>query len=472
MYNSKLITLLKGLNRSELHWLQKFLKSPFYNNKKENILLFEYLKKYHPVFDTPQLDKEFVFKKLYPRAPYNVQKMRKAMYELATLIEEFMVAIQVRKSPIEQKQLLIQSLGERNIYQQFKKTTHETISQLEALPYRDADIFYKIHSLNYKLYDHIDTNRQSDNINTLEKLSSSLDCYYLSKRQHLDFAIQAYKKLLGNKIKIPSLQQSIRSLEQEPFYKIFNLISDANTSNWDDDQYLKIKTHFIGNIDKISAENKLAIIRILLNYLISNINKGGAGYQAKVLELYKLGLKESLFIENEQINGATFSNIVSVGLYEKEFDWVEQFIISYNKYLTESIRSDTTCLALGLLHYHKNEFSKTIDLILNHSFSKPLLILRSKTTLLRTYFEQYLKDNSYYDFLIAQTQAFEKFIRRNRYISDNKKESYLNFALIIRKITYQHNQKTLSKRLYNNIKSSKSVVLKFWLLQKLEEELN
>ena len=123
------------------------------------------------------------------------------------------------------------------------------------------------------------------------------------------------------------------------------------------------------------------------------------------------------------------------------------------------------------MHYHKKEFSETINLMLNHSFSKPLLILRSKTTLLRAYFEQYLLDQSYFELLIAQTQAFEKFMRRNDFISATKKERFLNFILFIRRISIAHNKHTLDKSLYEKIQNTESVLLKFWLLEKLEEVL-
>ena len=107
----------------------------------------------------------------------------------------------------------------------------------------------------------------------------------------------------------------------------------------------------------------------------------------------------------------------------------------------------------------------------SYTFSKPLYIIHSKTILLRSYFEQFLSDDSYYDLLIAQTNAFEKFIRRNDLISKNKKEYYLNFILFTRKVTNATFQDTLSQDLFDQIKYAESVILKDWLLKKISQNL-
>ena len=101
-------------------------------------------------------------------------------------------------------------------------------------------------------------------------------------------------------------------------------------------------------------------------------------------------------------------------------------------------------------------------------FSSPLHILKSRTILLRTYFEQFILNASYYDLLITQTHSFEKFVRRNKLISNSKEELYLNFILFCRKIAYATMENTLDHSLLNKIKNTQKVLLKFWLIEKID----
>lgn len=106
MHASKLFTLLRGLRPEEIHWFQKFLKSPFYNNAGANaftIRLFELIKKYLPELDSSKLKKEKVFKKLFPNEKFNVQKLRKVMFELANLTEEFFITMHLRNKDFQRK---------------------------------------------------------------------------------------------------------------------------------------------------------------------------------------------------------------------------------------------------------------------------------------------------------------------------------------------------------------------------------
>lgn len=471
MQKSKLFVLLSGLCQGDIHWLQKFLVSPFYNTNEELIYLFRYIKKYYPDLTHPKLNKEKIFQELYNGAPFDGQKMRKLMHGLALLVEEFMVAMQLRNKPFEKKKLLVESLGERNVYDLFEKGTREMIASLEASGHIDTKSSKGIHDLSFGYYSHIQTKRQNQNIDVLKKASRHLNLFYLLQNQQLEYAFKNHEKLFKDKIDTVSLKQTKAMLSDEPVFQLYEKITKIVFRPYHETDYSTIESLFKTEIEKIGKKDQLLIIRILLNHLSDQINKGEEGFQAKMLALYKFGLKRKLLIENDQISDGSFINICTVAIFEKAFDWAETFIEEYKKYLPKQIQKDATNLSLGFLYYHKKEYNKTLDYILTHTFSKPLLILQAKIILLRTYFELYLLDESYFDLVIAQTYSFEKFIRRNRLISKTKKERFINFVLFIRRIVNAHGQKELSKSIYQKIKSTESVLLKFWLLEKLKETL-
>ena len=471
MHSSKLLHLIRGLRQEELHWFQKFLASPFYNINEEYIALFKYIKKYYPDLKAPKLSKAETFKKLYPKEKFNLQKMRKAMHGLAVLAEEFFVAMRIRKQNYQREKLIMEELGERNLYPQFEKRAKTLIRDLEALPYRDAHFYKEIHELNLMHYGHVETSKEKRNMPIIISSIEHLDYYYLLQRQRLEFTIKSHEKLIGNKHSIKPLTETKVYLKQEPIFKIYELIIKALSISENESIYSEIEELFKNEAKRLGRKDQLEIIRILLNHLSSQINKGKEGYAVKMLALYKFGLEQNLVTEKGQIGETTFTNITTVGILANDFDWVEDFIKAYKKYLPYAEREDAACLSTALLYFHKKEYSRTIELMLYYSFSTPLLALKAKAILLRTYFEQFSIDNSYYELFISQTQSFEKFIRRNESISSGKKEIYLKFIFLVRKVANAILQNAVNKQLYNSVKNADGLVLKSWLLEKIEAKL-
>ncbi len=474
MHSSKLFTLLRGLQPEEIHWFQKFLKSPFYHNGSGNTLtfrLFEYIKKYYPELNSPKLAKEKVFQKLFPNEKFNVQKLRKVMYELALLTEEFFITMRLRKKHFQKKKLLVEELGERNLYKQFEKGTKGLMEELEKLPYRDISFYKEIYELSFNYSNHQETNRQKLNSKILKNSTEHLDYFYLLQKQQLDLGIKLHEKLFKEKVGLNSIRKAKTVLQEEPIFKIYQLINETITQPNNDELHQRIESLFKSNFKRFGRNDKIIILKILLNYSSSQINKGNSAFFSKMFLLYKFGLERNLLINNNQIGESIFSNIITVGTYAAEFEWIENFIENYKDYLPSSVKEDAICFGLSFLFYQQKEYFKAIDLILNHTFSKPLKTLKAKTILLRSYYEQYLIDNSYFELVIAQANAFEKFIRRNELIAENTKDQYLKFILFYRKIVNAHWQKKLDDALLIKLKNTTSVILKFWLLEKLTQLL-
>ena len=159
-----------------------------------------------------------------------------------------------------------------------------------------------------------------------------------------------------------------------------------------------------------------------------------ATYNKELLDLYKLGLKLNIILDNGKISEGDFVNIISVGCFEKEYKWVEKFIETHEKYLDDMVREDAKAFGLGRLYYRSGNFDRALDILGQHSFVNVFYIIQSKVDLVRIWFEKFLIDVSLYDLLLAQLEAFEKSIRRNRSVAEIKKEEILNFILGARKM--------------------------------------
>ena len=55
MIGSKLLPLLASISSTEFRRMRKVFQSPFFTTNERHLVLYELLRKYHPIFDTPKL---------------------------------------------------------------------------------------------------------------------------------------------------------------------------------------------------------------------------------------------------------------------------------------------------------------------------------------------------------------------------------------------------------------------------------
>ena len=94
MKETKLIDLLKRLNKEEFKDFEKFASSPYFSRGRDLSPLFKSLKPFYPDFENEKLTDEFIFKKLYPDKKFgderSVSLLRTLTSELFNLGKEFL----------------------------------------------------------------------------------------------------------------------------------------------------------------------------------------------------------------------------------------------------------------------------------------------------------------------------------------------------------------------------------------------
>lgn len=86
---SNIIQLLRIFTQDELKEFDKFIRSPFHNNRSDVILYLEILKKFHPEFNHIDLNKNKIYSVLYPSGQYRDDVIRRLSSNLYKLGEEF-----------------------------------------------------------------------------------------------------------------------------------------------------------------------------------------------------------------------------------------------------------------------------------------------------------------------------------------------------------------------------------------------
>ena len=107
MYKTKLIQYLKTFTKTEITQFGKFLQSPYFNNSKLLIQLFQVLKKHHPDFDSKVLERRRISRKLFPNQKFQEKKLSNLFSDMDKLIEKFWIVEHIeQKSKLFKKQRL------------------------------------------------------------------------------------------------------------------------------------------------------------------------------------------------------------------------------------------------------------------------------------------------------------------------------------------------------------------------------
>ncbi|MBK8425294.1 MAG: hypothetical protein IPL27_04630 [Lewinellaceae bacterium] len=91
MHNSPLVRTLQLLRQEELDTLYLFVQSPIFNivRPEETLDLFEYLKKYYPLFDHQALHREQAGRHFFPQSKDSVATLHRTMTQLMAIVRKF-----------------------------------------------------------------------------------------------------------------------------------------------------------------------------------------------------------------------------------------------------------------------------------------------------------------------------------------------------------------------------------------------
>jgi len=177
-----------------------------------------------------------------------------------------------------------------------------------------------------------------------------------------------------------------------------------------------------------STPEQRSFYLMAINYCIEQINKGNSEFIRELFNIYKEGLKEKTFIENGVLSTVTYSNISSLALRLKEYDWIEQYVEEYTPYLEEQYRENFKEFTLAKLSFEQGAYEEAMQLLSQFESKHILLTLNARTMLLKIYYEQ-----DEVDALESLLDSFRIFLKRKEIIGYHK-AIYQNIIKYTRKL--------------------------------------
>lgn len=472
MKSSKVIQYLKTLSTVELEKFEEYVQSPYFNKHQATIELFLLLKPHHPTYAEEEISKEKLFGQLFPQEVFKEKKLYDTSRYLLVLLTDFLVDQSSRQRKIEREYLfVIQELMDRKLDQYVPRLLRDAEQQLEKIGYQDGNYFFQRFSLAQltSLYLTGQNNRSMEV--EYRKIMRELNHFSLLEKLRISIAILNRKAILADEQDTEVVKEAMALYEaggwnHAPTIQLYYLLLKTLTTEENQDGfYDQFSLHLKSHKHRLPKGNLYEFYGTAISFCSQRYKQGEMKFVKELFSLYQQMLEEELLFADDSSTNINFKNVVTLALKLKEFDWANQFITKYAKYLPDASQEGVMSYSLANLHFAKGEFTQAQHYLMQVEFLDPFYRLNYDMLLLKIYYEVGEADS-----LFARCDAFRKFVQRNKSLSHSNQLAYGNMARLIKKLAkIKFDQKGNPKKIAEEIHKTSPLVERNWLQDKIGE---
>ncbi|MEO5583326.1 MAG: hypothetical protein ABIR66_11580, partial [Saprospiraceae bacterium] len=468
MRETKLYKALVQLSRPELNKLHRFVLSPYFNNNDAITNLFEWIKEELRGKKT-NLSKEDLWKLCFGEFEnFNDGRLRKLQSDLLKLVEDYYSQESYEANPIHKAKYLLETIYNKDLedLQSAAFKTAKRLSQEQIL--KPASFYYYRYEIEQNIFNLTRTQLERSSKSNIEEIAENLDRFYLAEKlryyctilNHQTLAALDYKMLFINEI-IDHVR--LNDYQDVPpiiiYYQILLTYKEPENKS----HYARLKSLIDQHIHLFPESEKKEIIDAALNYGIKRMNSGEVEYIREVFDFYRNSLDKGLLLVKGQMTPWSFKNIVTIGLRLKEFDWIENFIHSFNHFLEPRFQNNAKTFSLAQLHFYKQDYLNVIQMLSKVEYNDMSYNLDSKTLLMASYYEL-----DEIEALGSLLDSFRVYLGRNKELPAFRRKHYLTTISIVRRLAkIVSGDKKEIEKLQKEVDQTQGVVSKNWILEKL-----
>lgn len=485
MFKSKIIEVIKTFSPEEIKGFRNYVRSPLHNSNKKVIKLFELLRKYYPDFTSKNIQKETLFKKLYPAKNYSDIVMRILISDMLRLAEEYLAYIGYSIDVIGSKKYLLKELDQRKLRTLFSRHIKEAEQLLEDREGINNDYFLNRFDIESAKFEYlISSDRQDRAGSILEKQGEYLVNYFLINSMNILQQINEMKEVVNFKYENNLAELFFSCIDIDSYmdklkkcgYKHYSLIeiyyllykSGENVKNYDHNE--RLKNAVIGNLHIFDENERNNLLLAYESCAVTRIRYGLKKSKEDLMSVYEIMLKGISFSEKGKryIQANLFRNIFYTALLLKKHDWAEEFVRKYSDYLLPEQRPDMLNYTGAMLLFERKKFDEAVELISRVNYSFFVFKYEAKVLMIKIYYELNLFEQD-----LSLIDSFSHFLTKNKNVSAEYKESFNNFLKFVKILIRQKNipEKT-SKFTVNEVlmkaESMDHFISKRWVLEKIK----
>lgn len=467
MENSKLLAILRKLNKSELLRLKDFVKSPYFNQNQEVIQLYNYLRKIAPHFPPKKIVKPQVYHNLFPDLAYDAKHMNYLMNFLVKTIEKFIAIERFTAHPFQSANELARGFSEKNLNKHFQFQFKKLEEQLKKHPTRDHHYYEQrlaLAKISEQNFTKVLSTRKSNK--HLKEVSNAIDTNYLVNKLMYTIAMLDFSKQFNYEYKIglPDLIENylpntdfLKNDTINFYYQWYLLIKNET----DIKHYEVFSNLFHTNKSLFSSIVIKDVYYSLINYCIRKIGRNQDAFKKELLDLYINGIETKVLLEKGFLSPWTYKNIIRLSFGLKSYEWIDRFIEQMVEQLPRKARSDAYHYNMAYLHFEKHEYNVAVHHLTKVEFSDVSYLMDSKILRMKIYFEEHE-----FEPLLALIKSFQSLVQRNQFISKEAKIAYQNFCKALYQLSRVSKITALDFR--SMIENMRLLTERKWLISKAE----
>ncbi|HMS35103.1 MAG TPA: hypothetical protein PKC91_13560 [Ignavibacteria bacterium] len=493
MIKSSVLEILKTFSNKELDSFEDFLLSPYFNKIKNVIKLYSEIKKYAPGFDSPDLAKEIIWKKIFPGKVYKYGTMKNLIHELSKLGEKFITQETYNKNSMQEFSNLYVGLFSRKLFRIIgTKDTYinKKFKDSEIHKYRRDASEYYYHMTNvylYKMYKNHFLDMKDDLSDDRYTTGEIYACSTIVNLILVHSIVKTFE--VNDKKAHPELnviELILAAIPDATYHKIFEHIKKKSEIKYiilhshylsykalinkgSIDDYLNYKNFLLNNSHPL-PNSSLRNLTALLDNVLYFVSSSDFDKQKDLLEIYEFKVSRNIFLHNnDEISGGVFIYWAKIFFSEMETAKFEEFIRKYGKNIVEKDRESTLFLANAQMLFMKDEFEKSLSELSKINFDVFELKIVMKKLQLMIYYEL-----DEYEAYLTSYDSYKHFLKNVKFIENNLREiqkirakDFFDGINLMFKLKSAFNDYT-AKKLYKDIKG-KNYDHKKWFLRKLEE---
>ena len=450
------------------------MRSPFFTTGKKSHALYKHILRYAPTFDAPQLARETVHKKLFPKRKFD-SSLSVLMSKLTAHLENFLIHTSIDEhKPYYRQQFLLEELQSHKLTKYFMQQSVKIKEELTAMPDQSSNHFYYKYLLQHELHNFSSRYKKRLLKTDLKELIKAFDVFYIITKLQLCCALLSRKAMAAGDYNVFMVNELLAELEehhylQVPAIKLYYSTLKMLQSPEEESYFLELKQHLSAQDLPVSEDEMRSCYTLACNYCVKQVVRGKEHYREELFDLYRAQIDKNLLFSGEYTTPGKIKNIVTTGLRAGEFQWVEQFIKDHKNKVVPDFQDSLYHFNMGALYFYQKKFREALPHLMQVKYLDVFFHLNCKSLLLKTYYE--LQET---EPLFALCDTFRAFLRNNPTLSLNRIAAYRNFIDLSQKLyktKYLGGKKT-TLELEEQINTAKLISDKQWLTEKVKELLS
>lgn len=471
MHDSRLITILRHIDKKEYRKINDLVRSPYFNKNKDVEQLFKYLRKLAPEFKPEKLIKEDVFKKAFPDKKTTPARQNKLMFTLCKLIETHLAIDYVDRQPQFRAKFLFEQYTTMGIGDYAVKILNDAAHFFRNQP-ESIEKYALINHYNITINHLKSFSYAEEDIHIVQTSISNIDKLYMLQKMQYEITLITLKEKYNIEIEQSGINDLLKMYgdkqHNSPLLDIFVAIVQAFKSPLSLTAYHRLKRDVLVNIDSFQPLEQNYCFRWLatfFTYVTRAIKSNRDELNREYLDLYKKGFQEKYLLYTK-ISATVFLNPFMVAGIVGDIEWCEHMMDNYLDCLHASDRPHVDFFTTVYLNFILGNDEKVVEIMHNKTL---LYHKNSSLQLLKFYQLLSLFRLKRFDELYDTIKATRVFLYRQKDMNIDYRQHHIEGLKEYEYFFKIHEDKNKLKELLEKIKTSQ--IPKHWLQKEIEKVL-